>query len=207
MRLRLIRHGQTPNNVAHVLDTAKPGALLTDLGTEQARSLPKRLEGVPIDSLYVSTLTRTQLTAAPLAAARNLEPTIREGIREIQAGSLEGGSTNEAYNAYFGTLVAWFEGDLSRPIGGGETGSEVIERFESVVQEAEESGADSVAFVSHGGMIATWAGIRAAGIHPEFVLAHHPENTGIVELEGSLTDGYRVLTWMGKQPELPTTSA
>ena len=69
MKLRLIRHGQTPNNVARVLDTAEPGALLTQLGHDQAEALPQKLVTVSIDSLYVSTLTRTQLTAQPLARA------------------------------------------------------------------------------------------------------------------------------------------
>ena len=35
-RLHLVRHGQTPSNVAGALDTALPGAPLTELGREQA---------------------------------------------------------------------------------------------------------------------------------------------------------------------------
>lgn len=95
MKLRLIRHGQTPNNVARVLDTAEPGALLTQLGHDQAEALPQKLVTVSIDSLYVSTLTRTQLTAQPLARARELDPQIRQdpgdsggtsGGRNLQGG-------------------------------------------------------------------------------------------------------------------------
>lgn len=73
MRLILIRHGQTPSNVAFLLDTAVPGPGLTDLGEKQAAALPQTLADVDIDLLYVSTLTRTQLTAArwrPPAASR-----------------------------------------------------------------------------------------------------------------------------------------
>ncbi|WP_273486813.1 histidine phosphatase family protein [Ancrocorticia populi] len=204
MKLRLIRHGQTPNNVARVLDTAEPGALLTELGHDQALTLPDRLAGTAIDSLYVSTLTRTHLTAAPLAQMRGMEPLVRSGIREVQAGSLEGGTTQEAFDAYFGTIVEWFDGDLHAKMGGGETGYEVLERFDAVVSEAEESGADSVAFVSHGSMISTWSALRGIGISKDFVIGHHPANTGIVELEGTLRTGYRVLTWMGETPKAPS---
>ena len=40
MRLLLIRHGQTPSNLKHLLDTEAPGPTLTPLGQEQA---PARL--------------------------------------------------------------------------------------------------------------------------------------------------------------------
>ena len=51
MKLLLIRHGQTPSNVRGLLDTGAPGAELTKLGHEQARALPKALDGEPIDSI------------------------------------------------------------------------------------------------------------------------------------------------------------
>lgn len=83
MRMLLIRHGQTPSNLGHFLDTAHPGPGLTDLGLRQAAALPGALAGEDIAALYASTLTRTQLTAAPLAAERGLEVLIRDGIREL----------------------------------------------------------------------------------------------------------------------------
>ena len=42
MRLYLARHAQTLSNVGHALDTAYPGAALTDLGQEQAARLAAR---------------------------------------------------------------------------------------------------------------------------------------------------------------------
>ena len=43
MRLLLIRHGQTPSNLKFLLDTAVPGAALTELGERQAAALPEAL--------------------------------------------------------------------------------------------------------------------------------------------------------------------
>lgn len=100
MRLILIRHGQTPSNVGHHLDTAEPGPGLTDLGHEQARELPAALAGEPIDALYVSTLLRTQQTAAPLAEERGLALRIRRGLREITAGRLEMANDEESIRTY-----------------------------------------------------------------------------------------------------------
>jgi len=89
VRLLLIRHGQTSSNVERLLDTAVPGADLTDEGREQAEQLVGKLEQQPLEAIYVSDLVRTQQTAAPLAKARGLEPVIRPGLREIQAGDYE----------------------------------------------------------------------------------------------------------------------
>ncbi len=199
MRIQLIRHGQTPMNVAQVIDTAAPGAPLTELGHEQAARLPDRLGAIPLESIYVSNLIRTQQTAAPLAVSRGMDPVIREGIREIQAGTLEMGDTKEDYDAYFRTIVSWFDGDLTKRMGGLESGHEVLGRFDDVVREIEETGASDVALVSHGGVIVLWAGMRAAGLSADKVIGHHPENTGICVVEGSLTSGFRAVSWMGDE--------
>lgn len=89
MRLLLIRHGQTPSNLGHFLDTARPGPGLTDLGLRQAAELPAALFGENIRALSASTLTRTEPTVAPLAAERGGEVRIRDGIRELTSGELE----------------------------------------------------------------------------------------------------------------------
>src|SRR5437763_16103469 len=110
MRLLLIRHGQTPSNLKHLLDTAAPGPALTALGQEQAAALPQALAAEQIDALYASTLVRTQLTAAPLAAATRLEVQVRGGIRELGAGDLEMRGDDEAVALYLTTAFAWAEG-------------------------------------------------------------------------------------------------
>ena len=49
MRLILIRHGETTANVALALDTAFPGADLTELGHAQAAALTDTLDGTAVD--------------------------------------------------------------------------------------------------------------------------------------------------------------
>ena len=122
MRLILVRHGQTPANVLGQLDTAHPGPGLTERGLEQAARIPDALRGEDIDAIYVSTLIRTQLTAAPLVADRGLAATVLGGIHEIEAGDLEKRSDAEAIHIYHSTIFAWGSGDLEPRMPGDQDG-------------------------------------------------------------------------------------
>ncbi|MEU2616685.1 histidine phosphatase family protein [Streptomyces sp. NPDC007157] len=198
MRLLLIRHGQTPTNVDFLLDTGVPGPGLTALGERQAAALPEALAGEDIEVLYVSTLTRTQLTAAPLAAARGLAPIVRDGIREVSAGDLEllpGHS--ERGQEYMRTVFAWAAGDTALRMPGGETGDEALARYDAVIAEAAASGARTVAAVSHGAAIRLWTTARADNVDVAFAAARPLENTGVVILEGSPADGWKAVSWEG----------
>ncbi|MFF5566047.1 histidine phosphatase family protein [Streptomyces sp. NPDC012623] len=198
MRLLLIRHGQTPSNLKHLLDTAEPGPALTPLGTRQAAALPEALAEEEIGALFASTLLRTQLTAAPLAARTGLEVRVRDGIRELSAGDLEMRGDAEAAETYLTTAFAWSAGDTGRRMPGGENGVEALSRFDAVVEEAAATGARTVALVSHGAAIRMWAAARADNIDIDFASAHELRNTGIVTLTGAPGEGWRVQEWAGR---------
>ncbi|MEU6592463.1 histidine phosphatase family protein [Streptomyces sp. NPDC046881] len=198
MRLLLVRHGQTPSNVDHLLDTAVPGPGLTPLGEAQAAALPAALAGEDIEALYASTLLRTRLTAAPLAAVRGLDVIVRDGIRELSAGDLEmlPGHSPEG-ELYLRTVFAWAAGDTALRMPGGESGAEALARYDAVVAEAAASGAGAVAMVSHGAAIRVWTAARADNVDVGFAAARPLENTGVVVLEGSPSDGWKALSWEG----------
>ncbi|MFD7921378.1 histidine phosphatase family protein [Streptomyces sp. NPDC059740] len=198
MRLLLIRHGQTPSNVKHLLDTAVPGPGLTPLGEEQAAALPTALAGESIDALYASTLLRTQLTAAPLAARTGLEVRVRDGIRELTAGELEMRGDEEAIGTYLTTTFAWSAGDTERTMPGGESGAEALSRYDAVIDEAAGTGAATVAMVSHGAAIRMWTAARAENVDVAFASSHELQNTGVVVLSGDPRQGWRVLSWEGR---------
>lgn len=198
MRLLLIRHGQTPANVEGILESTVPGPGLTELGTKQAEQLVGALDGTPVDRIYVSTMVRTHLTAAPLAEARGIEPIVRPGLREISAGDVEGNNDHDSIHQYVSTLLAWCGGDLDLRMPGAEDGHEVIARFDEVVAEVESLGLDGVALVSHGAMIRAWCATRTGNVDLEFVTHHYVVNTGIVTVEGSSADGWEVTSWLGE---------
>jgi len=197
MRLILIRHGQTPSNVRGVLDTRIPGPGLTDLGRAQAARLPETLRGEAIGALFVSTMRRTHETAAPLAQALGLAPVERAGIREIAAGGLEMRGDRAAVVEYLETMIRWVGGEDDLRLADGETGRDFAARFDAVAAEAEATGHDTVALVSHGAAIRCWTGMRARGLDAAFVADHELENTGVVVLEGSGAD-WTLHSWEGE---------
>ncbi|PRY64070.1 putative phosphoglycerate mutase [Glaciihabitans tibetensis] len=198
MRLLLIRHGQTPANVIGSLDTTIPGPGLTELGYEQAAAVPGALAGERIDAIYASVQVRSQLTAEPLVRERGLPLQVRPGIREISSGHLEGNTDVESQEFYLSTMVAWVEGDFAREIPGGESAADVFARYNEVIGEAYEAGQSSIAMVSHGAVIRTWAGYHAHNLGAQFVARTPLHNTGIVVVEGSPEHGWSAVSYMGE---------
>lgn len=197
MRLLLIRHAQTPANVLGQLDTAHPGPGLTSLGLEQADRIPEALENESIDALFASTLVRTQITAAPLAVARGLAVTVLGGIHEIEAGDLEKRSDPDAVRSYLETVFAWGSGRLDVRMPGDENGHHFFGRFNADIAEIAESGASTAAVVSHGAAIRVWVAGMARNVHPRFAGQHDLKNTGIVVVDGSFDEGWRLSQWQG----------
>jgi broad specificity phosphatase PhoE len=206
MRLLLIRHGQTPSNVLGRLDTARPGAGLTDLGVEQAERIALTLDGRPLDAIVASPLLRTQQTAAPLAQVRGLVVPVLEGLQEIEAGSLEGHTDRDSARAYLETVFSWAEGDLGRAMPGGPDGHAFFGRFDQAIADIEAEGHDSVAVVSHGAAIRVWASTRAIGVEPTFGADHPLDNTAMVDLDGSSASGWTLLTWDGRPADAQGTA-
>ncbi|WP_394939774.1 histidine phosphatase family protein [Psychromicrobium sp. YIM B11713] len=183
MRLILIRHGQTPSNVRRLLDTALPGPALTELGEAQAKALVPALAEEQIDAIYSSVALRAQQTAQPLVEQRGLELQVREEAREIAAGELELADDLPSVQKYLKVVYSWLIGERELRMPGAESGTEVLERFDRVVQEVLQTGHQSVALVSHGAMIRTWAACRAANVELDDPLKYDLSNTGVVVLE------------------------
>lgn len=199
MRLLLIRHGQTPSNVRGLLDTQPPGPGLTELGTAQAAAVPATLAGEVVGAVYASTALRAQRTAAPLAADRGLDVVIRPGLREIAAGDWEMLGDDGSVRGYLELVGAWLAGDLARrsPGADGESGVEVMARFDAVIAEIAALGVDSAAVVAHGAVNRTWASLRADNLDDGFGAGHPLRNTGIVILDGDPAAGWTAVSWTG----------
>lgn len=199
MRLVLIRHGQTPSNVLGLLDTIPPGPGLTDLGAGQAAAVPDAVAAEPIEAIYVSTAARAQQTAAPLSRRRGIDVTIRHDLREIAAGAWEMLGDDVSVRGYLGMIGGWMAGRLDdrTPGPNGEGGSQVLERFDSVVREVVESGVAGAALVAHGAVNRFWASTRAINLDNGFGAVNALRNTGIVVLSGDLEQGWTARSWTG----------
>lgn len=90
----LVRHGASEAAVVgskFPLVDGHSDPALSDAGRAQAEMVARGLGGDEFSGLFVTSLRRTQETAAPLAAATGLEPQIVRELREVYLGDFEGG--------------------------------------------------------------------------------------------------------------------
>ncbi len=195
--LTLVRHGQVPQNLTHVLEAEVPGPSLTALGREQAERLVERLADRPVDGIAVSTMVRTQETARPLAEARGLSPLVLGGLREISTGNLQGRDDDEARSLYWDTVHAWPDGELDGSLPGGETGHEFYARFDEAIRQCLMRGWRHPVLITHQAATQIWSR-RQAGLTREWVRARSLPNTGVVEFVGSPETGWSLTRWEGE---------
>src|SRR3989338_3353197 len=90
MKLILVRHGETHENVAGIM-LGHGHVKLTDLGLEQAKKVGLRLKNEKIDTAYVSDLERTCATAAEILHFHPKIPVVyTKELRERNFGVYEG---------------------------------------------------------------------------------------------------------------------
>lgn len=145
MRIYLIRHGRQNSPLCNV------NVPLSDAGRRQAELLGERLKKESIDAVWSSDLIRACETADIINEKIQAPRIIREGLREISFGELEGLSDDvimERYADFFAARATMKE-DLPYP--GGENAADVIRRAVPVMDEIAKSGAETVAVVTHGG--------------------------------------------------------
>lgn len=199
MRLLLVRHGQTSSNVAGALDTAFPGAGLTELGHAQARAVPQALREERIAGIHVSHLIRTHETASPLAATLGIPLQITEGLEEIAAGDFEMRRDEDAVDAYQDNQAHWSSQELAHALPGGEDGHRFWIRYTGAMRQIAGYYADdaTVAVFSHGAAIRVFS-ILATGLAPATRQERPLFNTGMVALTGQPEQGWQLEDWISK---------
>lgn len=166
MRILLIRHGQSEANVNGRIQA--PDDPLTDLGRQQARVLaPYITETYRIDHLIASSLDRTHETARIIATATGNQITLEPRFAEIMNGDAIGmlWSDWRAANPEMAAVWSWDVRHADAAWPGGECGRDVCNRafaaFDEIV-ETWRSTANTIAIVTHGGVIA-WLAARLNG--------------------------------------------
>ncbi len=160
-QILLIRHGQSqpfdPNRPFDLID-GHGDPHLTPLGHHQATLVGDRLAREPIQAIYVSSLTRTHQTAAPLAKQLGLDPIIEPDLREVFLGQGEGGRFREmAANGHPAAIAVRERGQWGE-MPGAETNAELTDRTVGAVRRIAEH------HMGHGGLIAAFChgGVIAA---------------------------------------------
>jgi broad specificity phosphatase PhoE len=142
MSILLVRHGETDNNAARVVQM--PDAPLSARGLAQASRLAERLAKLGVEAIVVSDYARALGTAEPVRIATGAPLEIWPELRERHLGDLRG-------RAYADIGFDIFAADYAPP--GGETWEQFHERvaraWERVrVRSAEMRG--NLAVITHG---------------------------------------------------------
>jgi alpha-ribazole phosphatase len=186
IRITLVRHGETHNNRARVVQGQDPTqGKLTPKGLHQAQRLGERLASVPFEVVYCSPLERAVVTMAQILAARPGERTLPllfpPDLREVNLGVLHGRPHTEWIAAIAGEPMAW------RPAQG-ESWLDVQQRVTDHLRGAIlPAGHRNILIVAHGGvnrgLIASLTGISMAQAWEEEGIGAPQENCCINQLD------------------------
>lgn len=95
IELILSRHGETEENLKHILQGQLPGHL-SKVGIQQAEQLADRMENEHLDVIVCSDLARSYDTALAVAQRKGLTPITSRLLREMDWGALTGIVASEA---------------------------------------------------------------------------------------------------------------
>lgn len=180
----LVRHGAVARPEPDALVGGHSDPQLSERGQRQAEATAARLDGEPIAAIFVTPLSRTAATAAPLAAATGIDSMVVEDLREVHLGDWEGPQFQQRTSAGDALTLRVFEEERWDVIPGAEPaeafGRRVSEGLATVV---ERTGPDSIGVaVVHGGVIAE-ACRQVTGSRPfAFLTAENGSITRVVHL-------------------------
>ncbi len=145
-----VRHGTTENNVAGRFQGISD-IPLGETGLRQAACLGERFADEPLDAVYTSPLTRARQTAEGICTHLPIEPTLCDGLREINGGLLEGRTNDENKRDYPEAMHAFRSDPAHFCPPQGESARHVHERVMGTVEQlVRENPGKSIAIVSHG---------------------------------------------------------
>lgn len=160
MRLFLIRHA-APVDDARGRCYGRLDIGLSAEGERQADALVRSLSNARIDMVVSSPARRAVDTALPLATARGLDVEVRDDLRELDFGDLEGRTYEEISVTHPELYARWMVEPTSVRFPGGEAYEDLSRRVDAEIESLlEEHPGETVAVVTHGGVVrAVVAGI------------------------------------------------
>lgn len=149
--LLLARHGQSDWNAARRWQgfADRP---LTERGRAEAAALAERLADIALDAVYSSDLGRARETAEEVARAQGLEVTQDPRLREVNVGSWEGLTREEAEQRFPEGFRRWRAGGTGWDDGEtyGEMSARVLAAVDAIARRHDDG---RVLIVAHGGPI------------------------------------------------------
>lgn len=166
----VIRHGETDNNKAGIIQGRSINASINQLGRQQAQSICKAVKPFNIQKIVASGLLRTHETAQPLADHLNLTIEKHPELDEIDFGILEGKSFSDIEVEMQEVHDEWISGNVDFAPKNGESPRQVFERANSKVEEVlNNSEEENIVFMVHGRLtrilLSEWLGHGLKNMH------------------------------------------
>ncbi len=133
MNLYMVRHGQTAASRENRFSGSSDPPL-TAAGEAMAQAFARAYASLKWEATYTSPMLRTRQTADALCRLTGVEPTIEDGLKEIDYGEWEGLRQEDVRERWPGAFEHWADDVASRGTPGGETAFEVASRAMRVVE-------------------------------------------------------------------------
>jgi broad specificity phosphatase PhoE len=192
-----IRHAQSEANASGTINTDVPGPGLGQTGKGQAEQLAHQLGHKDYDSIYASTMTRAQQTAAPLAAELGKQVEVLQGIQEIDAGWYNGKPESLAKSTYMVAPAGWLRGEVSDSIPGSISGKVFNDQFTAAINKIYNSGHNNPLVFSHMFSIMIWTLMNTKNGKDSLMDSHPLPNTGRAVITGNPMTGWTLVDWDG----------
>lgn len=180
MKLVLVRHAQTPANIARAWH-GHTDTQLTGVGYEQIEALGKSFHKVMTpDVIYSSPLERTRLTAEAIAKAFNQEVITDERLIEFGIGDWEGFGFDQLVHEL--QYISQMLEDEHYRAPNGESRYEVTQRITTAIEELGTKHKDeNIVIVTHG-MAMSLALTTWFGHENSHWMSFTPDNTAVTEI-------------------------
>lgn len=190
MILYCIRHGESTYNAEGRIQ-GQSDVPLSRRGRLQGRAAARAMAGLGVEAVFASPLKRARHTADMVAAELGLEVQTDARLKEVDCGLFQDRLRKEILRDYAGMIEQWRSGQPDFSFPEGESRQSLIRRGHEVFDEISRSGHETVAVVSHGGLLLaamkSLLGIRST--EPPLSL----ENTSISKLEIELDGKAKLL--------------
>jgi len=148
-RIYLVRHGTTEWNREEIF-RGRVDCALNEEGRAEAGAVAAYFEGMDLDGIYTSPLSRAAETAAAISAGRGIEVVSDPAFIDLDFGEWQGHPLKEVREQYPELYRAWRERPQEVTFPGGENLDRVRERaWEGLLKVVRENPDRTVVIVSH----------------------------------------------------------
>ena len=192
--LHIARHGDAEYDGDHRL-MSDDGGRLSETGRVQVAECAHDLADARVAAVYSSTMARARESGALAAEVLGVGHHTLAGLVEVRVGDRAGQPwsdpvTREVY-------AAWFAGDLTARVPGGETGDEVVGRFRDALETvADQHRGEQVLVFTHGAVMSLVVPRLSRNVRDDLASLRFLPNAVPAVVEAG-DDGWRVRSWPG----------